>query len=324
MTAANHHSSLPSFVVAATLLVAAALPANAQFPLGLGRKAKQPAPAPTTTGQTAPVSSGVADVKWDGNTIRTANGIPMMIYAGTDKVTPTTPPMAVVAGGRVMGMKPGVDVAKLQKSLDDYSQMQARSGGSTPQTVATLSQPGSGGSASIVPPSAGGVDQVSWANGEPRVHLSDGWDVAFSGGNGSKVELTVPGGSRINMEFTEAAHGAGGIAKSLGTFVGSVGQNTAALEGGAWRIQAPGGKGYNQNNGTRNYTTRAPAYAAEAAAEVLKAHQVILASPGGHQYNLTGADKLQQMAGEPRSELKREDTKLQVASLTAPGALTIQ
>jgi hypothetical protein len=67
--------------ISVALLVTSAIPANARFELGGIRPSKKPAAEPAPASQSAPTSSGVTDVKWDGNTIRSANGRPMLILS---------------------------------------------------------------------------------------------------------------------------------------------------------------------------------------------------------------------------------------------------
>jgi hypothetical protein len=292
----RRRSTLRTSMVAVTLLVASGSYAKGQFGPSDSRKAAAPSPP---TPQSAPVSKGITDVKWDGNTIRFANDRPMMIYGGTDPIQPTSRILAAISGNRVLVM-PGIDVdpVKLQKSLDDYESMLSRGGGApVSQTLNTL------GPSESMTSTANGADKLTWVGGEPRVHLADGSEVTFGGSNGSKIEVISSGNTQTTkLQFTEPAHSPYGVAKGLAKAMGTgltTGSQTAALEGGAWKAQIVGGRSFNQDNGTNDMKAFVPLWVKQVVRSILRSQQVVLADAAGHQYAFAGTKKLREVLGEP-------------------------
>jgi hypothetical protein len=227
----------------------------------------------------APVQAqvGISDVKWDSYVFRMVNGSPRQVLQDGKLI-------GIFRGNQIILLS-GADATAVQKSFDDL--IAARTRGDTP-----------GGPGTPTPPAAS--DKVTWSNGEPQVQLADGWQVAFLGGNGSRIDARLPSGEKVHLQFTEAAKGPAGVAKGLGVFVASVGQKTSSLEGGAWAASvAQGGPGqfYNQNNGTRNYKNVIPPWAQQAAAAALRAERLVGANTDGPKYAFTGTGKLAEVSG---------------------------
>jgi hypothetical protein len=142
-------------------------------------------------------------------------------------------------------------------------------------------------------PSATG-DTVKWISGDPTVRLADGWVIEFSGGNGSKIHATDPHGYFVSMHFKPGAHGVGSAVKGAATSIATLGTD-ASFEGGAWEGESQGGKNFTQDQGLMGVKTHTPILVVQAASEVLKAQQVVLAS-SAHQYSFVGTSNMDRLS----------------------------
>jgi hypothetical protein len=198
--------------------------------------------------------------------------------------------LATIQGGNLLFMpaanldadaKAHVQV-EFEKFIASHPEAKTSHAAGPPQGAAAVASPGS-------------ADNVKWNSGDPTVHLTDGWVIEFSGGNGSNIHVTDPHGYVVSMHFKPGARGVGEAIKGAGTSIATMGTD-ASFEGGAWVGTSQGGKNFSQDEGLMGVKTHTPILVVQAAGEVLKAQQVVVANGAGHQYTFVGASNMDRLS----------------------------
>jgi hypothetical protein len=228
-------------------------------------------------GQQSP--AGFTAIQMDGLTFRLVSG-------QSKRIEKDGKILAVIQGGNLLFMPYANLDSEGQKHLQAEFDKFMASHSPAPSGAAA-----SGAATPTASAPAAAADNVKWDGGEPTVHLADGWTVAFSGGNGSKIHAVSPVGYVVEMHYSGAARDATSAAKGAAKTVASLGTDSSFLAG-AWSGTSQGGKNFTQDSGIQGVKMHTPILVVQAAGEVLKAQPAIAENGSGHQYSFIGTQNM--------------------------------